>query len=1104
MIETIIKRDGRKEKFNYEKINNAIYKAIINTREGLTEEKVKEMSELTTNIIVFKLNEKNTEIIHLEEIQNAVEETLMVLGMTDVARSYVRYRFQREQMRNDKEASISVEKMMSNYITQDDWLVKENANMDYSLQGLNNYIVSDITKNFWLNHIFSTEQKLAHQNGDLHIHDLGLLSTYCCGWDLETILLKGFRGVKNKAQTKPAKHLKTALGQLVNFFYTLQGEAAGAQAVSNFDTLVAPFVRYDNLSYKDVKQCIQEFIFNLSVPTRVGFQTPFVNITMDLNVSPLYKDKPIIIGGKYMNETYSDFQEEMNMINKAFCEVMTEGDASGRIFTFPIPTYNITKDFDWDNEVVNNIMEMTSKYGIPYFANFINSDMKPEDSRSMCLFPEEALFIKKDNKIEKRTIEEVFELYKGEKIDNEWYNCNDKIKAMSLNAETGKLEWTNIKRFLKVYDNKLININTKDGKLMRVSQNHLVAIYNKNGITTKMAKDITKEDFLIVLKNASKTLNKNNLNSINPDFVWLMGLFIADGNYLYDRRNNDKEKLRGLQITFNKQDETLINKTKDVIKNLFDYDMKFINDPRYENSLRGYIYNTKTAEDFFYNWNISKYNTLPKWIWSANTDIIRTFLKGFFDGDGYEVGKEIHINDELLAEEINLLMQLIGISTTYRVRSNSQVIRIQHVLDRSAKGNVTIKDSLHNLIPEFLLNQKFVKNKENKNLYQSYGNKMVGLSTIDRWKLNNDKIEWLRKADFAVVEIEDIKKDCLNYEQVFYDIELEKNHYFVHSNGNITHNCCRLRLDNRELRKRGGGLFGANPLTGSIGVVTINLPRLGYLYKNKEDFYENLKRLMDIAKSILETRRKIIEKNTHTGLYPYSRFYLSEVYERFGEYWKNHFNTIGINGMNECIRNFYNDSDNITTAKGQKFANEILDFMRERIQKYQANGDLYNLEATPAEGTAYRLAKLDKKLYPNILTAGKEEPYYTNSSQLPVGFTTDLYETLKLQDSLQTKYTGGTVLHAYLGERIKDPEVTKKVIKTVFENYELPYFSITPTFSTCEEHGYIDGEHFTCPICGKETEVWTRVVGFYRPVQAFNKGKREEYNERVTYVVDTV
>jgi ribonucleoside-triphosphate reductase len=697
MLETVIKRSGKKQKFQREKIENAIYKAIINTRDDITDEKAKELSILATNVVLFKLKEICNGIVHLEQIQDKVEETLMSLGLTDVARAYIRYRYQHEQLREDKATKISVEKMMSDYIKKDDWRVNENSNMDYSLQGLNNYIVSDITKNFWLNHVFSTEQKNAHESGELHIHDLGLLSTYCCGWDLEQLLLEGFTGVKNKVQSRPPKHLKTALGQLVNFFFTLQGEAAGAQAVSSFDTYLAPFIRYDNLNYKEVKQCLQEFLFNLSVPTRVGFQTPFTNITLDLVVNPILKDKPVIIGGKYMKETYGEFQEEMNMFNKAYCEVMMEGDAAGRPFTFPIPTYNITKDFDWDNEVVDDIMKMTSKYGSPYFSNYINSDMKPEDARSMC---------------------------------------------------------------------------------------------------------------------------------------------------------------------------------------------------------------------------------------------------------------------------------------------------------------------------------------------------------------------------------------------------------------------CRLRLDNRELRKRGGGLFGANPLTGSIGVVTINLPRLGYLHRNEKDFKDNLKRLMDMAKGILETRRKLIEKNTRDGLYPYSRYYLRNVYERFGEYWKNHFNTIGINGMNECIRNFYNDKEDITTKKGQEFANKILDFMRDVIKKYQANGDLYNLEATPAEGTAYRLARIDKAQFPDIITAGDKEPYYTNSTQLPVGYTDDLFEALRLQDSLQTKYTGGTVLHAYLGERISDPNVTKNLIKNIFENYQLPYLSITPTFSICSEHGYIVGEHFKCPTCGDDAEVWTRVVGYYRPVQNFNKGKKEEFKDRLEYVVE--
>ncbi|HOZ89129.1 MAG TPA: ribonucleoside triphosphate reductase [Bacilli bacterium] len=695
MIETIIKRSGEKQKFDPKKIEEAIFKAIISV-DSYQADEARSKAKLAANIAVFKLNEKGTKTVGLEDVQDKVEETLMQLGMIDVARSYIRYRHQREMLRKDKEAALSVEKMMSNYIKQEDWRVKENSNMDYSLQGLNNYIVSDITKSFWLNHVFSTEERELHESGDIHIHDLGLFSTYCCGWDLEGLLLKGFKGVPNKISSAPAKHLKTALGQLVNFIYTLQGEAAGAQAVSSFDTYLAPFVYYDKLTYKEVRQAIQEFVFNVNVPTRVGFQCPFFNITLDLVAPNILKKKPVIIGGELKEKTYGEFQNEINMINKAFCEVMMEGDSSGRIFSFPIPTYNISPDFDWNNDVVDDIMKMTSKYGIPYFANFINSDMKPEDSRSMC---------------------------------------------------------------------------------------------------------------------------------------------------------------------------------------------------------------------------------------------------------------------------------------------------------------------------------------------------------------------------------------------------------------------CRLRIDNRELIKRGGGLFGANPLTGSIGVITINLPRLGYLYKDFNALKEQLKKLMNISKHILETKRKVLEKNTIDGLYPYSKFYLSDVYDRFGEYWKNHFNTIGINGMNECIRNFYNDKEDICTKKGQKFANDILDFMREELVEFQKEGDLYNLEATPAEGTAYRLAKLDKKAYPDIITAGKDEPYYTNSSQLPVGYTDDLFDALNLQDTFQKKYTGGTVFHAFLGEKIDDYNVTKNLIKNIFENYNLPYLSITPTFSICEEHGYLNGEQASCPKCGNETEVWTRVVGFYRPTRSFNKGKQEEYKDRQEYVI---
>lgn len=696
MRKFVVKRTGEHVNFEEEKIEKAIKSAIIAIKTDMDFEAIEDLSKLICGMVTFRL--RDLKEIPIELIQDKVEESFMSLGLTDVARAYVKYRNAHEKIREDKKLMISVDKLIKSYVTEEDWKVKENSNMAYSLQGLNNHIVTEVSKNFWLNHIFSEEQGEAHKSGDIHIHDLGLLSTYCCGWDVEDLLLKGFKGVRNKVQSGPPKHLRSALGQLVNFFYTLQGEASGAQAVASFDTYFAPFVRFDNLDYSQLKQIMQAFIFNLNVPTRVGFQTPFTNITMDLTVSPILKNKNVIYGGEVLNEyVYGDFQEEINLINKAFAEVMMKGDAFGRIFSFPIPTYNITKDFDWENEVVNSVLEMTAKYGIPYFANFVNSDMSPEDARSMC---------------------------------------------------------------------------------------------------------------------------------------------------------------------------------------------------------------------------------------------------------------------------------------------------------------------------------------------------------------------------------------------------------------------CRLRLDNRELRKRGGGLFGANPLTGSIGVITINLPRLGYKCKgNILKLKEELKKLMDLSKAILETKRKFIEKNTKMGLYPYSRYYLSSVYERFGEYWKNHFSTIGLNGMNECIRNFTSDVENITTENGQKFAEEVLNYMREIITEYQNDGSLYNLEATPAEGTGYRLALIDKKKYPDILQAGQAESYYTNSTQLPVGHTNDLFEALNLQDNLQTKYTGGTVLHGFLGENIQDTNTLKILLKKVFEKYKLPYFSITPTFSICEDHGYIKGEEFSCPTCQKETEVWSRVVGFYRPVQDYNKGKKEEYGDRMEYMI---
>ena len=576
--------------------------------------------------------------------------------------------------------------LVDNYLKQLDWQVNENSNMSYSIQGLNNYIASEISKNYWLNKIYPADIRNAHINGDIHIHDLNIISVYCVGWDLKDLLTEGFTGVKGKIESAPAKHFRTALGQVVNFMYTMQGEAAGAQAFSNFDTLLAPFIRYDNLTYDQVKQAMQEFVFNMNVPTRVGFQTPFTNITMDLTVPSYYAEQPVIIGGELMEETYKDFQKEMDMLNKAFFEVMMKGDNSGRVFTFPIPTYNITKDFDWDNKNIEGLWEMAAKYGIPYFSNFINSDMSPEDARSMC---------------------------------------------------------------------------------------------------------------------------------------------------------------------------------------------------------------------------------------------------------------------------------------------------------------------------------------------------------------------------------------------------------------------CRLRIDNRELEYRGGGLFGSNPLTGSVGVVTINLPKVAANSETKGEFLSKLAEKMELAKESLEIKRALLEDLTDKNLYPYTKFYLRDIKSRFGVYWKNHFSTIGLIGMNEACLNLL--ADDIGSFRGKQFAVEVMDFMREKIKEFQKEtGHNYNLEATPGEGTSYRLAKLDKEKY----------PYYTNSTQLPVNYTDDIFEVLDHQDDLQTKYTGGTVLHIFAGERIHNIETMKNLVKKVCNNYHLPYFTFSPTFSTCPNHGYVAGEHFTCPECGAECEVYSRVVGYIRPVTQWNKGKKREFKDRKEFVIN--
>ena len=706
-VKTVIKRNGTETLFERKRIENAIWAAANACSSGESHLWAETLSWAVCGLLDERWGERQT-APHVEEIQDLVEEVLIKSGHSQVAKAYILYREKRSEARNARQMLLDGEELVSNYLQSNDWRVKENSNMNYSLQGLNFYLASSIAAHYWLSRIYPPEVQQAHTEGWLHLHDLGMLSVYCCGWDLYDLLVRGFGGVAVKTESAPPKHLRTALGQLVNFFYTMQGEAAGAVAVSNFDTLLAPFIYYDQLDETAVYQAVQEFVFNLNVPTRVGFQTPFTNITMDLTPPSHLASQAVIIGGQMQERTYGEFQREMDLLNRAFAEVMLAGDAKKRVFTFPIPTYNLSKDFDWDSPVSEGIWRMAGRYGISYFANFINSDMNPEDARSMC---------------------------------------------------------------------------------------------------------------------------------------------------------------------------------------------------------------------------------------------------------------------------------------------------------------------------------------------------------------------------------------------------------------------CRLRLDNRQLQKRLGGLFASAPLTGSVGVVTLNLARLGYLAATEAEFQALIEKQMAIARTSLEIKRKTLENLTEQGLYPYSSHYLDGVYQRSGSYWSNHFSTIGLIGMHEACLNLIEEG--IDHPKGHELALRTLNFMLEIVGRFQEeSGNLYNLEATPAEGASYRLARADRRVYPQILTSGTPTtPYYTNSSQLPVGHSDDLFAALQHQDDLQTTYTGGTVQHIFLGEEVTDWRQARLLVRRVAESFRLPYFTLTPTFSICPVHGYLPGEQRVCQKThtaeeqaqyGEKVpcEVYSRVVGYIRPVQNWNDGKRQEFNERAMFNLD--
>jgi len=1036
MIRKIRKRDGKVVDFNPIKITNAIWKAAQAVG-GKDHRKAAELTDKVLELLEKEL--KRGEIPTVEQVQDIVEKTIIEEGHAKTAKAYILYRKQHQDVREIAGLLKDID-VVDDYLSMMDWKVKENSNMSYSLQGLNVYATENIVSHYWLNKIFPPEIGESHTNGSFHIHDLGTLGAYCVGWDLKDILLLGFKGVSGKIESKPAKHFGTALMQIVNYLYTLQGEAAGAQALSNFDTLLAPFIKHDHLDYNAVKQEMQKFLFNMNVPTRVGFQSPFTNITMDLTTPGYMVEEPAIIGGELMDDNYCDFVDEMDMVNHAFAEIMHEGDAKERPFTFPIPTYNITKDFNWNNDGLDPIWGMTAKYGIPYFSNFINSDMSPDDARSMCpLAGDEKVLIKssRGRGVEYSTIRNIYE-GNGHQEEYEIYSDGKFIRG----------------KFNKYDNQRMLKVKLENGHEIKMSTYHLNYVLN-NSNTEK--EHVLKGKELKPGMYLPYSLNEYEGEGGSKDLGYFVGAYAGDGSL-----DGDTSVVFSLE---NNYKQGIIKKLEKIAKKYFGAhssvtthkDTKLVTLKIHSKAAAGLV------RDYV---NGKKRNKQYRArIFAASKEFREGAIEGHYDTDGGNRHR-IYTSSPKMVETLNMLAATLGTTTS--------------IYKDDREGRLGLEPNYAVLV--YQLNR------------QKYG---------ETWFKKNNKL-WVK-----IKEIMPIK----NSSAYCFEVKNGAPVFTVGTTGILTHNC-RLRLDNRELRKRGGGLFGANPKTGSIGVVTINMPRIGYLAKDDNDFFERLDKLMNLAKQSLEIKREIIENLTYSGLHPYSRFYLSDVKKTFGEYWKNHFSTIGLIGMNDAILNFMNKS--IGDKEGKQFAENVLDYMRKRIADFQEEtGNIFNLEATPAEGASYRLARIDKTQYPDIRTYNQEkynggnggrgiEPYYTNSTQLPVGYTTDVFEALDLQDSLQSKYTGGTVLHIFLGEEEPSPTATKKLVRKVSENYSLPYYTITPTFSVCPDHGYIAGEHRYCPTCKAkekttECEVYSRVVGYLRPVNQWNSGKQQEFADRKTF-----
>lgn len=897
--------------------------------------------------------------------------------------------------------TIDVKKSIEEYMYQTDWRVKANANQSYSVGGMILNVIGKVVANYWLNEVYPKEAANAHRNGDVHIHDLDFLGGYCCGHSLRALLQEGFAGVAGKTSATPPKHFSAALGQMANFLGTMQNEWAGAQAFSSFDTFLAPFVAYDKLDYTQVKQEIQEFIYCCGTSSRWGGQTVFSNITLDIKVPEDLRDKPVLIGGIDTGTTYKDYQAEMDLINLALLDVMSAGDKDGRPFTFPIPTYNITNDWDWDSPVANKIFEVTAKYGYPYFSNYISSDMSPSDVRSMAFIGSQDIIYKdKFGRVSKNELRHLV---------NNWYNAEEDNKPQYKFLMDG--EFVDVTEMFKIpYKDygEYVEVTLDNGYVERFSIDHKCAVITSDGIKIKMSQDLQAGDKFLL---SSKPWNCSNIGTYETGKI--LGYYLAEGwkrnNEIYFAINiNHKEIVDEIVKFFsNLGSRTTVEKHEDV--NIFTV----------------HVYG-KTGLGLINTYIMGERATEKRLlcnVWDMSNDFRQGMLDGYIATDGSIKNDSIaHTTNKELIKDLKYLGSSVG--KIFRESVNEK-------------------------------NTRYFKEDKSD------------LETFTSYKLDVYRCEQSDKGYHVPVKsIRFIKSKA----EFVYNFTVNTPEHLVQlPDGVISHQCCRLRLDLRELLKKGNGLFGSAEQTGSIGVVTLNMARIGYLYKdgypsNYNQLKQHIKTLCEIAKEALEVKRKFLTDRLEAGFYPFTKRWL-------GTY-RNFFSTIGVNGMNEMIRNYTNDVDDITTPNGKDMAEDLLNYIRDLMVEFQKEtGHLYNLEATPAEGATTRFAREDKKRYPNIIQAGTEDaPFYTNSSQLPVDFTDDPFEALDLQDSLQTKYTGGTVLHIYLNQRMSSGEICKKFVKKVLTNYNLPYISITPVFSVCPKHGYIAGEHKFCPICEHELE----------------------------------